>query len=66
MNSDKVAARIVRGLITIRGAVAKLDSAHADGRTYEVHSALNTIDNEYFSMRQCLDEFVEQKALRTD
>ena len=66
MNTDKVAARIVRGLITIRSAVAKLDSAHVNGRSYEVHSALNTIDDEYFSMRQCIDELVEDRNLRAE
>jgi hypothetical protein len=60
MNTQQVAARIVKGLIAIRGAVAKLDTAHADGRTYEVRSALNMIDDEYFSMRQCIDELVEE------
>lgn len=60
MNTQQVAARIVKGLIAIRGAVAKLDTAHADGRTYEVRSALNMIDNEYFSMRRCIDELVEE------
>jgi hypothetical protein len=60
MNTQQVAARIVKGLIAIRGAVAKLDTAHADGRTYEVRSALNMIDDEYFSMRQCIDALVEE------
>jgi hypothetical protein len=60
MNTQQVAARIVKGLIAIRGAVAKLDTAHADGRTYEVRSALNMIDDEYFSMRQCIDELVDE------
>jgi hypothetical protein len=60
MNTQQVAARIVKGLIAIRGAVARLDTAHADGRTYEVRSALNTIDNEYFSMRRCIDELVDE------
>jgi hypothetical protein len=60
MNTQQVAARIVKGLIAIRGAVAKLDTAHADGRTYEVRSALNMIDNEYFSKRRCIDELVEE------
>ena len=60
MNTDKTAARIVKGLVTIRNAVAKLDTAHVNGRSYEAQSALNTIDDEYFFIRECLDELVEQ------
>jgi hypothetical protein len=64
MDTDKTAARIVKGLVTIRNAVAKLDTAHVNGRSYEAQLALNTIDDEYFYIRKCLDELVERTNVR--
>jgi hypothetical protein len=61
MKADKIAARVVKGLVTIRAEVAKLNAAHSDGQHFEASLALKTIDNEYFSMRQYLDQLVDQQ-----
>ena len=61
MKANKVAARVVKGLVTIRAEVAKLSAAHSDGRHFEASMALKTINNEYFSMRQYLNQFVDQQ-----
>lgn len=47
--------------MTIRAEVAKLNAAHSDGQHFEASLALKTIDNEYFSMRQYLDQLVDQQ-----
>ena len=65
MNADKIPSRIVEGLDNIRGAVAKLHSAHIDGHSDKVCSALHIINNEYFSIRQCLDQLVEEANHKT-
>ena len=66
MNAEKIPSRIVEGLDNIREAVAKLHSAHVDGRSDKVCSALHIINNEYFSIRQCLDQLVEETNHKTN
>jgi hypothetical protein len=54
----KIAARVVKGLVIMRGAAAKLHTASVDRQQYEMRIALSTIDNEYFMLRDYLNQLV--------
>jgi hypothetical protein len=44
----------------MRVAAAKLHNASLDRQAHDVRAALNTIDQEYFSLREYLNRLVEQ------
>ena len=48
IDTERVALRIVKGLVTMRGAAAKLHSASLDRQPQDVRAALNTIDQDIF------------------
>jgi hypothetical protein len=56
MDTNSVADRIVKGLNLIRGEALRLDSARADGKSFEANLALKTIKDECFHLRQFLQE----------
>jgi hypothetical protein len=60
MNNEQVAARVIRGLLTMRGAAAKLHTASVERQDRDVRAALHVIDHEYFSLRDYLNRVVEQ------
>lgn len=66
IDTERVALRIVKGLVTMRGAAAKLHSASLDRQPQDVRAALNTIDQEYFSLREYLNSLVEQSDRSDD
>jgi hypothetical protein len=66
MDTEKVAARIVKGLVTMRGAAARLHTASVDRQHQDVRAALTTLDNEYFMLREYLNQLVEQTEERAD
>lgn len=59
MDKDRAAERIVQGLNLIRGEASRLDTARAEGRSFEAKLALKTIKDECFHLRQFLYELRE-------
>jgi len=57
------ADRIAQGLNLIRGEASRLDSARAEGKSFEAHLALKTIKDECFHLRQVLQELREAGRL---
>jgi hypothetical protein len=66
MDAEKIASRIMKGLVTMRVAAAKLHTASVERQHRDVRAALSTIDHEYFSLRDYLNRLVEQAEKRTD
>lgn len=66
MDTEKVVSRIMRGLVTMRGAAVKLHTASVDHQDRDMRAALSAIDQEYFSLREYLNRLVEQTEKRTD
>jgi hypothetical protein len=64
METDRAAERIVRGLNVIRGEAMRLDTARAEGKSFEAKLALKTIKDECLHLRQFLHEL--QDAGRLD
>ncbi len=64
MDTDSAAERIVKGLNVIRGEASRLDSARAEGKSFEAKLALKTIKDECFDLRRLLHEL--QDAGRLD
>jgi hypothetical protein len=56
VDADTATERIVKGLNLIRGEASRLDSARAEGRSFEAKLALKTIKDECFHLRQFLYE----------
>jgi hypothetical protein len=54
--TDQAAERIVRGLNLIRVEASRLDTARADGKSFEAKLALKTIKDECLELRQFLHE----------
>ena len=50
MGTDKAADRIVKSLNLIRGEASRLDSARAEGKSFEAKMALETIKDECLSL----------------
>jgi hypothetical protein len=63
MENDKAAERIVKGLNLIRGEASRLDTARAEGKSFEAKLALKTIKDECFHLRQFLHELRESGRL---
>lgn len=61
MDTNEAAERIVRGLNLIRGEATRLDTARAEGRSFEAKLALKTIKDECFHLRQFLFELREDR-----
>jgi hypothetical protein len=59
MDQDTAAERIVRGLNLIRTEATRLDSARAEGRSFEATLALKTIKDECFHLRRFLQDLHE-------
>ena len=57
------ADRIAQGLTLIRGEASRLDSARAEGKSFEAHLALKTIKDECFHLKQVLQELREAGRL---
>jgi hypothetical protein len=62
----KIAARVVKGLVTMRGAAVKLHTASVDRHRRDMRMALSTIDNEYFMLRDYLNQLVSKTKQGTD
>ncbi|MBS0233822.1 MAG: hypothetical protein JSR99_10080 [Proteobacteria bacterium] len=56
METERAADRIVRGLNLIRSEASRLDSARAEGKSFEAKLALKTIKDECFLLREYLHE----------
>lgn len=61
--SENAADRIVQGLNLIRAEASRLDSARAEGKSFEAHLALKTIKDECFHLRQVVHELRETGRL---
>ncbi len=61
--NENAADRIVQGLNLIRGEASRLDSARAEGKSFEARLALKTIKDECFHLRQVLLELREAGRL---
>lgn len=61
MDTNEAAERIVRGLNLIRGEATRLDTARAEGRSFEAKLALKTIKDECFHLRHFLSELREDR-----
>lgn len=66
MDPQKVAIRVMKGLVTIRSAAAKLHTASVDRRAGDMRSALSIIDQEFYELRDYLNAFVVQSGKRLD
>jgi hypothetical protein len=66
MDPEKVARRVIKGLVTMRGAAAKLQTASVDRQAQDMRAAMSTIDQEYYSLREYLDGLVAQTEKRPD
>ncbi|HVZ04007.1 hypothetical protein [Hyphomicrobium sp.] len=66
MDTDKIASRVMKGLVSMRGAAARLHTASIDRQDRDVRAALSAIDQEYFSLREYLNGLVEQADKRGD
>ena len=51
MNTEKIPARIARGLILIRDQASKLDKGGIDPNSFEAHIALKTIKDEVRALK---------------
>ena len=56
MEVERAADRIVRGLNLIRTEACRLDSARAEGKSFEAKLALKTIKDECIFLREFLHE----------
>jgi hypothetical protein len=56
---DGVAERVVKGLNRIRGEASRLDTARAEGKSFDAKLALKTIKDECFHLRRYLCEMRE-------
>jgi hypothetical protein len=63
MGTDKAADRIVKSLNLIRGEASRLDSARAEGKSFEAKMALKTIKDECYHLRQFLHELQQSGQL---
>jgi len=63
MDTDKATKRIVKGLNLIRGEALRLDSARAEGKSFEATLALKTINDECFHLRQFVYQLQDTKRL---
>ncbi len=63
MQTDGAAERIVKGLNLIRGEATRLDTARAEGKSFEAKVALKTIKDECFHLRQFLRELQDTGQL---
>ena len=66
MDPDKIATRVMKSLVTMRGAAAKLHTASVDRQANDVRAALSVIDQEYYSLREYLNGLVAQSEKRLD
>jgi hypothetical protein len=58
---EKVATRVMKGLVTMRSAAVKLHAAGVNRQETDVRAALSTIDQEYYSLRDYLSGLVEDQ-----
>lgn len=63
MGTVKAADRIVKSLNVIRGEASRLDSARAEGKSFEAKMALKSINDEYHDLRQFLQELQQNGKL---
>jgi hypothetical protein len=56
---EDVAERILKGLKRIRGEASRLDTASAEGKSFEAKLALRTINDECLYLRRYLCEMRE-------
>ncbi|HML28807.1 MAG TPA: hypothetical protein PKE16_08215 [Hyphomicrobium sp.] len=56
MDQETAAEHIARGLNLIRAEAVRLDSARAEGRSFEATLALKTIKDECFHLRRVLQD----------
>ena len=63
MEKDGAAERIVKGLNLIRGEASRLDTARAEGKSFEAKLALKTIKDECFDLRRFLHELKDAGRL---
>jgi formiminotetrahydrofolate cyclodeaminase len=66
MDPEKIATRVMKGLVTMRGAAAKLHTASVDRQAHDVRAALSAIDQEYYALREYLNQIVSQSEKRPD
>lgn len=63
MGTEKAADRIVKSLNLIRGEASRLDSARAEGKSFEAKLALKTIKDECFHLHQFLHQLKDAGQL---
>ena len=63
MNTERIPARIARGLILIRDQASKLDRGGIDPNSFESHMALKTIKDECEHLRQYIGVWTERIRL---
>ena len=63
MNTERIPARIARGLILIRDQASKLDKGGIDPNSFEAHIALKTIKDECEHLRQYIGAWTERIRL---
>lgn len=66
VDAEKVASRVMKGLVAMRGAAAKLHTASVDRQARDVRAALSAIDQEYYALREYLNRIVSQSEKRPD